>query len=177
LTKRKRGAGALPITDSDYFGSVLSLVDSADPDLPALQAQLDAHPLDARELCELVEALRREYESDRQRQVLAKRYRKNHMAMEYVADLWALQGKNQKTVKAFSEKAAALVWEKFGVNVKPKTVESRWLSRARIDAARAGHDLPEPSDAVAYAGGRLHFIKKDGNKSLRATIKIPGRKN
>ena len=172
--RRDRGHSC---ADAAFLGPLLALVNSADPDLPALQARLDAHPLDARELCELVEALRHEYESDRQRQVLAKRYRKNHMAMEYVADLWVLQGKNQKTVKAFSEEAAAAVWEKFGVKVKPKTVESRWLSGALIDAARAGHDLPEPSDAVAYAGGRLHFIKKDGNKSLRATIKIPGRKN
>lgn len=177
MEKPKRSAVARPGEGAAYLGSVLDLVDSADPDLQELQALLDAHPIDASELYELVEALRHEYESNRQRQVLEKRYRKNRMAMKYVADLWVLQGKSQKTVKAFSEEAVALVWEKFRVKVKPKTVESRWLARALIDAARAGHDLPEPSDAVAYAGGRLHFIKKDGNKSFRATIKIPGRKN
>lgn len=177
MTKPKRSDGTQPGAGAAYLGSVLGLIDSADPDLSALQAKLDAHPIDARELLGLVAALRLGDESSRQRERAEKGHRTRKMAMLWVADLWSAQGKyNGASKKAFSERVADEVLEKFGVNVKPKTVESRWLTPAIVDAAMLGKGLPQPADAVAYADGRMYYAKPTKNKS-RNTIKISNGKN
>ncbi len=176
MAKPKASDAARPGTDAAYLGSVLGLIDSAGPDVAALQALLDARPIDARELLELVAALRIGYESSRQRQVAEKRYRTRHMAMRYVADLWVLRDRYySETVKAFSERAADDVWTKFKVKVKPKTIESGWLTPALIEAAKLDKDLPSTMGAVAFADGRKHYLKE--RKSRRSTIKVPDGKN
>ena len=178
MTKPKRSADDLPATDADYFGSVLSLVASDDPDIPALQALLDARPINASELCELFAALRLGDESSRQRKNAENRYRIRKMAMLYVADLWANRNELRgETKQAFSERMVKRVWEKFKVSVKPKTVESRWLTPGLVAAALAGKKLPPVTDVVGFYGGRLYFDNSTTKRNQRDTIKVPRCKN
>lgn len=178
MEKPKRSDVARPGADPAYLGSVLGLIDSDDPDLPALQALLDARPINARELCELVAALRLGDESNRQRQNAEKRYRTRKMAMLYVADLWAMKNEfSEETKTDFSERMAERVREKFKLSVKPKTVESRWLTPSLVAAALADKKLPPVTEVVAFSGGRLYSGNETTSRSPRGTIKKPRSKN
>ena len=140
MTKPKQNDGARSRTDAAYFGSVLGLIDAASPNLPALQVLLDARPINARELCELVAALRKLDASNRQRQHAEKKHQKRRKAIEYARALWLLEPRKNGAKKAFSERISLVVLERFSIEAKPETIARDWLRGCATPPGAWGND-------------------------------------